>query len=141
MVNATETKLKEVHAFFDLHSISIKPLAMPVDPLPATANVTIRGWTADVEGTEEPLIFRVEWASEYTKPLLVNFDSQQFSPHKWVALELLDFSVDFGAGRLDWEFCLDDLNVAFTDCNQNNYQDSETHPARGSAGNIAWEGL
>ena len=31
---------------------------------------------------------------------------------------MLDFSVDFGPDRLDWEFCFDDLTVQFTKSDQ-----------------------
>ena len=113
MVNATATRLNEVLPIFDLHAISIKPLAMPIDPVPFIANVTIRGWAADDEGMDGPLIFWVGWTAGYTKPLLVDFNSNHFSKSKWEGLKLLDFSVDFGPGHLDWEFCFDDLIIGF----------------------------
>lgn len=127
MVNATATRLKDVHPFFDLDSISIKPLAMPVDAVPVIANVTIRGWTADAEGPGSPLVFRVEWTSGYSKPLFVEFGSKQFSVEKWERIRLLDLLVDFGPDRLDWEFCLDDLSVSFTKYNQGLCQDDGEH--------------
>jgi hypothetical protein len=119
MVNSTATRLKEIHAFFDLNSISIKPLTMPVDSVPVTAKVMIRGWNADGEETDDPLVFRVEWTSGYSEPLVVDFGSKHFSENRWDALGLLDFPVDFGPDLLDWEFCLDDLRVSFTKCDQN----------------------
>jgi hypothetical protein len=83
MVNTTAAKDEEAYTFFALHSISIKPLAMPLDLVPIIANLTIRGWAADSDGRDEPLVLRVEWSSGYTEPLLVNFDSKQFTKHKF----------------------------------------------------------
>ncbi len=123
MVNATAARLDKVYAVFDLHSVSIKPIAMPIDPVPVIANLTITGWAADREGTDGLLVFRVEWPSGYTKPLRIDFNSKQFSKYKWKALGSLDFAVDFGPDRLDWEFCLDDLTVGFLKCNQSMCRD------------------
>lgn len=140
-INATATQLKSVHAFFNLHSISIKPLAMPIDPVPVIANVTIRGWAADDAGKDGPLVFRVEWTSGYTEPLLVDFSSKQYSDSKWEGLGLLDFAVDFGPDQLDWEFCLDDLTVGFKKCNQNGCQEGEKRRVPKHAENIGQEEL
>ena len=141
MVNATATRLEDVHPFFDLDSVSIKPLAMPIDSVPVIANVTIRGWTADGKGPDSPLVFGVEWTSGYSKPLFVDFGSKQFSVAKWKALRLLDLSVDFGPDRLDWEFCLDDLVVSFTKCNQGLYHDDGGCREKEQADSIRWEEL
>jgi hypothetical protein len=120
----------EVHSniFFQLYSLSIKPLAMPVDAGtdPVIANVTIRGWTrpdshrvqdgtdadADSDPDSDPKIFRVAWTSGYTRPLTIDFSDPQFSPLRWEKLTSVDFAVDYGPDGLDWEFCLDDLVVA-----------------------------
>lgn len=92
---------------------------MPVDPEPAIVIVTIRGWVADDPEAETiPLKFHVEWTSGYTEPLVIDFDSKHFSKNRWKALRMLDFSVDFGPDRLDWEFCFDDLTVQFTKSDQ-----------------------
>ncbi|KAF7511798.1 hypothetical protein GJ744_003529 [Endocarpon pusillum] len=123
-INATAATRKGFHAYFDLLSVYIKPIAMPVDPVPVMANVTIRGWSAasddddDAEGEAkgDPLVFWVEWTSGYTEPLLVEFSRKQGTKDKWRGLELLDFTVDFGPDQLDWEFCLDDLTVGFMRC-------------------------
>jgi hypothetical protein len=119
MVNAEATSLRQLHPFFDLHSLSIKPIALPVDAVPVIANVTITGWAANQPEMYSPVVFRVEWTSGYTEPLLVDLDSKQFSEYKWEALEVLDLSVDYGPDQLDWEFCLDDLTVGFTRCKHN----------------------
>jgi hypothetical protein len=113
MVNTTATRLKGVDAVFNLHSISVKPIAMPIDPDPVIANVTIQGWHAGNEGADDPLVFRVQWTAGYTEPLLIDFDSKHFAESEWRALRWLDFAVDYGPDRLDWEFCLDDLRVGF----------------------------
>lgn len=90
---------------------------MPVDPIPIIAHVTIRGWPADNVGTDDPdsdpLLFHVAWTSGYTKPLLVDFSSGQFTKVRWERLRSLDLAVDFGPDGLDWEFCVDDLVVGF----------------------------
>ena len=126
--------------------MSIKPIAMPIDPVPVIANVTIRGWSAsgddaEVEAKGDPLVFWVEWTSGYTEPLLVDFSGKQFTKEKWKGLELLDFAVDFGPDQLDWEFCLDDLTVGFTRCRGKMCEDSGKSEKGRRAKGIEWEEL
>jgi len=141
MVNTTATRLKDVDACFSLHSISVKPIAMPIDSDPVIANVTIRGWHADSESTDDPLVFRVQWTSGYTEPLLIDLDSKHFSEAEWQALRWLDFAVDFGPDRLDWEFCLDDLRVGFMQREQEAGEDGTEREGARQAASIEWEEL
>lgn len=137
-VNATAASLQGLDAFFGLHSLSIKPIALPVDPLPVIANVTIRGWTADGEGGDDPLVFRVGWTSGYSEPLTVHFGRKHFSVYRWEKIVLLDFSVEYGPDELDWEFCLDNLRVGFRRCQGRPCLDNSKHvgrkPAEGMPG-------
>jgi hypothetical protein len=141
MVNTTATRLKGVDAFFNLHSISVKPIAMPTDSDPIIANVTIRGWHADSESADDPLVFGVQWTSGYTAPLLIDLDSKHFSEYKWQALRWLDFAVDFGPDQLDWEFCLDDLLVGFAQRDQGTGEDSTEQRMGRQAASNEWEDL
>jgi hypothetical protein len=127
MINATATEAAGVCAFFGLQSISIKPLTLPIDPDPVIANLTIRGWPADEEGTKRPLLFQVQWTPGYTEPLLIDFESRQFTPYRWKALGLLDIAVEFGPDRLDWEFCLDDLKIGLAECGPDNLHGELEH--------------
>jgi hypothetical protein len=141
MVNATATKLNNLYPHFSLHSISIKPLAMPIDPVPVVANLTIRGWTAGGEGTDEPLVFRVGWTSGYAEPLAIDFTSKDFSKFEWKGLGLLDFFAEFGPDQLDWEFCLDDLGVEFSKSHEEEGLNSKQDARGRSAKPTEWEEL
>jgi hypothetical protein len=114
---------------------------MPIDSVPVIANVTIRGWHADSEGKDDPLVFQVQWTSGYTEPLLVDLDSKRFSDSKWQALRWLDFAVDFGPDRLDWEFCLDDLRVGFTRRDQETGEGGTEHEGGRQMTSSEWEEL
>lgn len=117
-VGATKSRqLDNIPTTFNLYSLSIKPLAMPIDSVsdPVIANLTIRGWlaSAPTRAADQQLVFGVKWSSGYAEPLRVDFRSYQFSKLRWEGLDRLDFAVEYGPGRLDWEFCLDDLVVSF----------------------------
>ncbi len=118
---------------------------MPVDAVPVIANVTIQGWRAPTgsgrEGKGDLLVFWVEWTSGYTEPLLVDFGSKRFTKDRWEGLELLDFAVDFGPDRLDWEFCLDDLTVGLRQCGENMCEGRGKYEKGERAKSIEWEKL
>lgn len=114
---------------------------MPLDPVPIIANLTIRGWTAGGEEKHQPLVFRVEWTSGYTKPLAVDFNSGQFSESKWESLTSLDFAVDYGPDQLDWEFCFDDLAIGLIKCDPNPLRASGKQCGRRRAEGVEWEDL
>lgn len=57
---------------------------------------------------------RIQWPAGYVQPLYVDMQGSRFSKDDWTNLQWLDFSVDFGPGEMDWEFCLDDLKVGLT---------------------------
>lgn len=92
--------------YFTLRSLQLKPL---VAPAPGT-NIWIKGYRhGEVE--KEPLIWDVDFPSGYHLPLLV--DLAKFSKQSWDKLYKVEIGADFGYDALDWEFCLDDLEVQF----------------------------
>ncbi|KAI4174996.1 MAG: hypothetical protein LQ343_002023 [Gyalolechia ehrenbergii] len=93
-----------LHPYFDLKSFYIKPMDAP---MPGT-RMNVRGHRA---GEEEELKWHVDFPSGYHPPFLVNLE--EYSRKKWEKLTRVEITADFGEDRLDWEFCLDDLEVVF----------------------------
>ena len=103
---ANETAIKEngLHPYFTLHSFYIKPLDAPS---PGTT-VHVKGLST---AQEEPFQWHVDFPSGYHLPFLVKMT--EFSGVEWKETYKIEITADFGYDSLDWEFCLDDLELQF----------------------------
>lgn len=95
-----------LHPYFTLHKLYIKPLAAPFSS--SGTNVTIRGYS---RARKDPLSWDVNFASDYHEPFEVKI--QKYSKQEWSQLYGVEILADYGEDKLDWEFCLDDLEVEF----------------------------
>ncbi len=92
--------------YFSLRSVQLKPLSAPS---PGT-KLTIQGFKW--KQTEEAAIkWSVDFPAGYYPMFLVKF--QEYSNESWDELVKVEIYVDFGYSNLDWEFCLDDLEIEF----------------------------
>ncbi|KAL9045825.1 MAG: hypothetical protein Q9214_001197 [Letrouitia sp. 1 TL-2023] len=104
--NKTDMQQTGLLPYFTLLSFNIKPMDAP---LPGTL-VSVKGYRQEDE--EQPhLEWRVDFPSGYHLPLAVKM--QEYSREKWEKLHGVEIVADFGEDKLDWEFCLDDLEVQF----------------------------
>ncbi|KAL8939502.1 MAG: hypothetical protein Q9211_002708 [Gyalolechia sp. 1 TL-2023] len=103
---ADNTAMREegLHPYFDLKSFYVKPMDAP---MPGT-RINVKGYPA---GEDEALNWHVDFPSGYHLPFLVKMD--EYSRKIWEKLTRVEITADFGEDRLDWEFCLDDLELAF----------------------------
>ena len=104
IANSTEMGEHGLEPYFTLSGFHVKPMDAPK---PGTS-VFVKGHR--VKG-QEPLEWHVDFPSGYHLPLLVKM--QEYSGDRWEKLEGVEIVADFGEDRLDWEFCLDNLEVKF----------------------------
>lgn len=95
--------------YFDLLSFYIKPMDAP----PPGSTVFVKGYS---HWRKEPLEWNVDFITGYHLPLLVKIE--QYSGESWSRLHKVEMWADYGDDALDWEFCIDDLQVRF-------YRDTE----------------
>lgn len=57
------------------------------------------------------MTWHVEFPSGYHLPFLVQME--EYSGEKWDEITKVEIAADFGYDNLDWEFCIDDLQVQF----------------------------
>lgn len=93
-----------LHPYFTLRKLYIKPLAAPS----SGTTVTIKGYSL---ARKDPLSWDIYFASDYQDPFEVKI--QEFSKQEWDRLYGVEILADYGEDKLDWEFCLDDLEVQF----------------------------
>ena len=70
--------------------------------------ITVNGYSHDRNDT---LSWHVDVPYGFHEPFLVKF--QEFSHEKWDRLYGVEILVDYGEDALDWEFCIDDLELQF----------------------------
>ena len=92
------------HPYFTLISFYVKPLDAP---RPGT-RINVRGYRYD---DNQALKWHVDFPSGYHLPFLVKME--EYSRHSWKRLTRVEITADFGEDKLDWEFCLDNLEVEF----------------------------
>ena len=92
--------------YFTLLSFNVKPLDAP--PPWTTINVTGHSYT---RRKSDPFVWSVDFPTGFHLPLLVKM--QEYSGKAWDQLYRVEIVADFGEQHLDWEFCLDDLEVQF----------------------------
>ena len=104
IANATAMKEQGLHPYFTLQSLYIKPMDAPA---PGTT-VYVKGYG---RGRQDTLVWQVEFPSGYHLPLKVNM--QEFSGEEWKEIDRIEIVADFGYDSLDWEFCVDDIELQF----------------------------
>ena len=90
--------------YFDLLTFYIKPMDAP----PPGTIIWVKGYS---HSRREPLEWDVDFITGYHLPLLVKL--QQYTGEAWEQLHRVEIWADFGDDALDWEFCVDDLEVRF----------------------------
>ena len=98
---------------FTLHGFWIKPLDAPEGGV----RVRLRGYeakTEDGEGGGKGEKVR-EWWVDFPSGWheMFQVEMKEVSGEVWEGLERVEIVADFGEDRLDWEFCVDDLEVEF----------------------------
>ena len=104
IANATSLAEEGLHPFFTLKSFYIKPMDAPS---PGT-EVTVKGYT---KAREEPYVWHVDFPSGYHLPFLVKME--EYSGEEWKEICKVEIVADFGYDDLDWEFCVDDIELQF----------------------------
>lgn len=104
IANATAMKEAQLHPYFTLQSFQIKPLSAP----PPGTVIHVLGWS---HAHKMPLKWHVDFDCEYHLPLLVKLE--EFAREEWTELYKVEIHADFGYDGMDYEFCLDDLQVRF----------------------------
>lgn len=90
--------------YFDMLSFYVKPMDAP----PPGSTVFVKGFS---HSQREPFEWDVDFITGYHFPLLVKV--QQYTGKAWNQLYKVEIWVDFGDDALDWEFCIDNLEVQF----------------------------
>lgn len=104
IANASALIAEGLHPYFTLRKLYIKPLAAPS----SGTTVTINGYS---RYHKDPLTWNIYFASDYHEPFEVKI--QEYSKQEWSQLYGVEILADYGEDKLDWEFCLDDLEVQF----------------------------
>lgn len=100
----TEDSLKP---YFTLSKLKIKPLDSP--PEPSTTLITVIGHKYN---SNETVKWDVSFDQGYHDPLSVNLEN--FRDGNWEELSGVVILADYGVDALDWEFCVDDLELKFS---------------------------
>lgn len=103
IANASSMIAEGLEPHFTLLSFYIKPMDAP----PPGVTIFVRGYSH----AQEPIGWHVDFPSGYYLPFLV--DLGRFSGLSWNYLHRIEISANFGEDTLDWEFCLDDLELQF----------------------------
>ena len=104
VANASSLAEDGLYPYFSLLSFNIKPLAAPS----SGTTITVNGYS---HARQNPLTWNVYFASDYHEPLPL--DIGKFSKEEWSQLYGVEILADYGEDALDWEFCLDDLQLQF----------------------------
>ncbi len=81
-----------------------------MDAPPPWCTITVYGYS-HARNESDPFMWHIDFPAGYHLPLLVKM--QEFSGEDWSQLHGVEILADFGEQALDWEFCLDDLEVQF----------------------------
>ncbi|MCJ1386095.1 hypothetical protein MMC17_009220 [Xylographa soralifera] len=104
IANATSMAAAGLLPFFSLVSFTLKPMDAP----DVGTTVYVKGYTV---GGGEPLEWKVEFPLGYHLPFRVEL--AKHSRDVWERLERVEMWAEYGEDGLDWEFCVDDLEVRF----------------------------
>lgn len=97
--------------YFSLLSFNIKPMDFP----PPWTTIKVIGYST-TRNNSHPITWDVNFPAGYHLPLYVKM--QEYSGDDWDQLHGVEIVADFGEQYLDWEFCLDDLEVQFFKANR-----------------------
>lgn len=120
VANASAMSEDGLQPYFTLHSFYIKPMDAPK---PGTT-IYIIGYS---RAYQAPLTWHVDFPSGYHLPLLVKL--KNYSGTEWKKLYKVEIKTDFGYDALDWEFCIDDLEVQFFTISENDKDHALEQPA------------
>lgn len=104
--NATSMLEAGLQPYFTLLSFNLKPMDAP---LPGTS-ISVRGYS-HTRDDNNPFQWQVYFPAGYHLPFLVKM--AEYSGEVWSELHGVEILADFGEQALDWEFCIDDLEVMF----------------------------
>ncbi len=104
IANATAMSLEGLQPYFTLRSFYVKPMDAPA---PGTT-VYVKGYS---KAKKEPLVWHIDFPSGYHLPFLVKME--EYSGEEWNEVYKVEITADFGYDALDWEFCIDELEVQF----------------------------
>ncbi|KAL8823482.1 MAG: hypothetical protein Q9191_005815 [Dirinaria sp. TL-2023a] len=91
---------------FSLVSFNLKPLDAPSPG----SSIVVNGYS-HARNESDPFRWHVDFPAGFHRPFLVKM--QEYSGEAWDRLYGVEILADFGEQRLDWEFCIDDLEVRF----------------------------
>lgn len=97
-------KKDRLYPHFTLLTFNIKPMDAP---LPGTS-ITVIGYS---HFHDDPYVWQVDFPAGFHLPFLVKM--QEYSGEDWDQIYGIEILADFGEDSLDWEFCIDDLEVQF----------------------------
>ncbi|KAL8697758.1 MAG: hypothetical protein Q9201_006945, partial [Fulgogasparrea decipioides] len=106
IANASAMTEQGLQPYFTIKTFNVKPINTPES---SGTTITVKGYKGN--HTEPSLNWRVDFPSGYHLPFLVRL--QKYSGYVWEKLYGVEITADFGEDELDWEFCLDDLEVEF----------------------------
>lgn len=107
ITNATAMVEDSLDPHFTLSKFKIKPLDSP--PEPTTTLITVIGYKYN---SNQTVRWEVKFDQGYHNPLSVNL--KEFSGENWEYLSGVEILADYGVDALDWEFCIDDLELQFS---------------------------
>ncbi len=104
IANATAMSQEGLQPYFTLQSFYIKPMDAPE---PGTT-INVKGYS---KRRKKSLVWHVDFPSGYHLPFLVKME--EYSGEEWNEIYKIEITADFGYDALDWEFCIDELEVQF----------------------------
>ena len=104
IANATWMAEEGLQPYFTLKSFYVKPMDAPA---PGT-KISVKGYT---EAREEPYLWHVDFPSGFHQSFLVKIG--EYSSEDWENVYSVEITADFGYDDLDWEFCVDDIELQF----------------------------
>lgn len=113
IANASKMVDVGLQPYFTLLSFNVKPMDAPSPG----SQIIVRGYSY-ARNDSDPFQWHVDFPAGFHLPFLVKM--QEYSGDDWDRLYGVEILADFGEQRLDWEFCIDDLEVQFFRSNSNN---------------------
>lgn len=104
IANAAAMAEEGLQPYFTLRSFYIKPMDAPA---PGTT-VYVKGYS---KAQKEPLMWHVDFPNGYHLPFQVKLE--EYSGEEWSEIYKVEITADFGYDALDWEFCMDELEIQF----------------------------